>query len=128
MENEELYRNLVIFLKMFKNRPYHLAKQLIENDALTKDFIKKISDNPKLGEVVDDRSDDSRLPVIYFADINKMNEYYNSLTEESSGKKPEDFERELNERLEQLIYDERYEDAARLRDYMTRNKIKRDRG
>ena len=59
MENEELYRNLVIFLKMFKNRPYHLAKQLIENDALTKDFIKKISDNPKLGEVGDDRSDDS---------------------------------------------------------------------
>ena len=35
MENEDLYRNLVILLKMFKNRPYHLAKYLIENYSLT---------------------------------------------------------------------------------------------
>lgn len=128
MENEELYRNLVIFLKMFKNRPYHLAKQLIENGALTKDFIKKISENPKLNEINDDRSDDSRLPVIYFADINKMNEYYNSLSEENRSKKPEEIEREMNLKLEALIEQEKYEEAARLRDYMIRNKIKRDRG
>ena len=43
MENEELYRSLVIMLKMFKNRPYHLAKYLVENSALTEDFIKKLS-------------------------------------------------------------------------------------
>jgi hypothetical protein len=125
MENEELYRNLVIFLKMFKNRPYHLAKHLIESNALNKDFLNKISENPKLCDIDDDRSDDSRLPVIYFADINKMNEYYNSLTEENKKKSPEQIERDLNEKLEQLIFQERYEDAARLRDYMIRNKIKR---
>ena len=42
MENEELYRSLVILLKMFKNRPYHLAKYLVENSALTDEFIKKL--------------------------------------------------------------------------------------
>lgn len=127
MENEDLYRNLVIFLKMFKNRPYHLAKHLIENSALTSEFITKISENTKLKEIEDDRADDSRLPVIYFADINKMNEYYNSLTEENRTKSPEEIERSLNEKLEQLIHEERYEEAARLRDYMNRNKIKRSR-
>ena len=50
MENEDLYRNLVILLKMFKNRPYHLAKYLIENSALTNEFIKKVSENSKLSE------------------------------------------------------------------------------
>lgn len=125
MDNEELYRNLVIFLKMFKNRPYHLAKHLIENNALNAEFLTKIKHNARLGEIDDDKGDDSRLPVIYFADINKMNEYYNSLTEENKKKSQEQIEHDLNERLEQLIDEEKYEDAARLRDYMTRNKIKR---
>lgn len=125
MENEDLYRNLVIYLKMFKNRPYHLAKHLLENSALSVEFLDKIKDNPKLNDIEDDRSDDSRLPVIYFADISKMNDYYNSLTEENKRKTPEQIERDLNERLESLIHHERYEDAARLRDYMIRNKIKR---
>lgn len=128
MENEDLYRNLVVFLKMFKNRPYHLAKQLIENSALTKDFIEKIGNSAKLNEIKDDAADNSNLPTIYFADINKMLDYYNSLTEENQAKTPEQIESELNERLEKLLDDERYEDAARLRDYMIRNKIKRDRG
>lgn len=128
MENEDLYRNLVIFLKMFKNRPYHLAKQLIENSALTKDFIDKISKSAKLNEIQDDVADNSKLPAIYFADINKMIDYYNSLTEENQAKTPGQIETELNERLEKLLDEERYEDAARLRDYMIRNKINRDRG
>ena len=31
----------------------------------------------------------------------------------------------LNEKLDKLLFDEKYEDAARVRDYMTKNKIKR---
>ena len=38
--NEQLYRNLIAILKLFKNRPYHLAKYLIENDAFTDKFLK----------------------------------------------------------------------------------------
>jgi hypothetical protein len=48
MNDENLYRNLVLLIKLFKNRPYHLAKYLIENSALTEDFIIAVSDSVKL--------------------------------------------------------------------------------
>jgi hypothetical protein len=127
MNDENLYRNLVLLIKLFKNRPYHLAKYLIENSAFTEDFIIAVSDSVKLKNIDIDKPDDSKLPIIYFTDINKMNDYYNSLTEENNGKSKEEIERDLNDRLVQFINDERYEDAARLRDYMNRNNIKRDK-
>ena len=33
----------------------------------------------------------------------------------------------MNDKLEKFISDEKYEDAARLRDYMQRSKIKRNK-
>lgn len=124
MENEDLYRNLVILLKMFKNRPYHLAKYLIENSALTNEFIKKVSENSKLSE----EENKSKQPI-YFLDIGKMNDYYSSFTDEikllESGKSLFEIEMELNEKLNKFLLEEKYEDAARLRDYMAKNKIKR---
>jgi hypothetical protein len=124
MENEDLYRNLVILLKMFKNRPYHLAKYLIENSALTNEFIKKVSENSKLSE----EENKSKQPI-YFLDIGKMNDYYSSFTDEikllESGKSLFEIEMELNEKLNKFLLEEKYEDAARLRDYMVKNKIKR---
>lgn len=125
MDNENLYKNLVLLIKMFKNRPHHLAKYLIDNSALTENFINAVEENARLKKT--DMSDDSRLPVIYFADINQMNEYYNSLTEENKTKSPEEVEKSINEKLKSLIEEERYEDAARLRDYMQKNKIIRNR-
>jgi hypothetical protein len=126
MENDDLYRNLVLFLKMFKNRPYHLAKHLIENSALNPHFIKNISDNANLKDMNLDENQ-KNLPVLYFADINAMNDYYNSLSEENKKKSKEEIERDLNLKLEKLIDEEKYEEAARLRDYMSRNKINRTR-
>ncbi len=125
MDNENLYKNLVLLIKMFKNRPYHLAKYLIDNSALTENFISAIEENARLKNT--DLSEDSRLPVIYFANINQMNEYYNSLSEENKTKSPEEIEKSLNEKLKNLIEEERYEDAARLRDYMHKNKIIRNK-
>ncbi len=128
MENEDLYRNLVILLKMFKNRPYHLAKYLIENDSLTKDFMKKISENGKLAEL--GQEDNKPKGPVYFLDIGKMNDYYASLSDENVPKtthSPEEVEEYLNAKLDSLIDEEKYEDAARLRDYMAKNKIKRHR-
>jgi len=127
MEREDLYRNLVMYLKMFKNRPYHLAKNLIENSALTEDFLSKIMDNASLKDMSKDEEEGKNLPVVYFADINAMNDYYNSLSEENKKKSKEEVERDLNLKLERLIDEERYEEAARLRDYMSRNKINRSR-
>lgn len=125
MENEDLYRNLVILLKMFKNRPYHLAKYLIENDSLTEDFMKKVSENGKLSDI--GKEEESSKPV-YFLDIGKMNDYYSSLSDDSmpkSSKTDEETEAYMNQRLDAFIKEEKYEEAARLRDYMSKNKIKR---
>ena len=127
MEYDDLYRNLVVLLKMFNNRPYHLAKYLIDNDALRDNFIKNISDNGKLNDISKD--DDVEMKLMYFLDIGKMNDYYNKITDEVNllalTKSPEEIEFEINEKLDNLIFDENYEEAVRLRDYMITNKIKR---
>jgi len=135
MENEELYRSLVIMLKMFKNRPYHLAKYLVENSALTEDFIKKIKNSDKLKELNEDEksSEQKLLPVpvpVYFVDISQMENFYNSFIDDikqlSKEKSIEEITKNLNEKLDDLIKQEKYEEAARVRDYMARNNIKRN--
>jgi hypothetical protein len=133
MENEELYRSLVILLKMFKNRPYHLAKYLVENSALTESFIKKLKNSEKLKEVDEDEklSEQKLLPVpVYFVDISQMENFYSSFIDDiqqlSKEKGIEEVTVELNKKLDELIKQEKYEEAARVRDYMTRNNIKRN--
>jgi len=135
MENEELYRSLVLMLKMFKNRPYHLAKYLVENSALTEDFIKKIKNSDKLKELNEGEksSEQKLLPVpvpVYFVDISQMENFYNSFIDDikqlSKEKSIEEITKELNKKLDDLIKQEKYEEAARVRDYMMRNNIKRN--
>jgi hypothetical protein len=133
MENEELYRSLVILLKMFKNRPYHLAKYLVENSALKEDFIKKLKNSDRLKEInEDDKSSEQKLlPVpVYFVDISQMENFYNSFVDDiqqlSKEKGIEEVTNELNKKLDELIKLEKYEEAARVRDYMNRNNIKRN--
>ncbi len=135
MENEEIYRSLVILLKMFKNRPYHLAKYLVENSALTEEFIKKLKNSDKLKEISDEekKSEQRLLPVpvpVYFVDISQMENFYNSFIDDikqlSKEKSIEEITNELNKKLDDLIKNEKYEEAARVRDYMNRNNIKRN--
>lgn len=134
MENEEIYRKLVLLLKMFKNRPYHLAKYLVENSALTDDFIKKIKNSDKLKEISNEEKTEQKLlsapyPV-YFVDISQMENFYNSFMDDikslSEEKGIEQITKELNEKLNNFIKQEKYEDAAKIRDYMNRNEIKRN--
>lgn len=133
MENEELYRSLVILLKMFKNRPYHLAKYLVENSALTDEFIKKLKNSDKLKELnEEEKSEQKLLPVpvsVYFLDISHMENFYNSFIDDikqlSKEKNIEEITKEINKKLDDLIRQEKYEEAARVRDYMNRNNIKR---
>jgi hypothetical protein len=135
MENEELYRSLVILLKMFKNRPYHLAKYLVENSALTEEFIRKLKNSDRLKELNEDEksSEQKLLPVpvpVYFVDISQMENFYNSFIDDiqqlSKQKGIEEVTKELNKKLDELIIKEKYEEAARVRDYMSRNNIKRN--
>jgi hypothetical protein len=127
--NEELYKNLVILLKMFKNRPYHLAKYLVENSSLSQDFIKKLLNSNKLKEISDKEVDSSSITPVYFVDIQQMEDFYISFIDDikqlSSGKNIDEITKEINQKLDVYIKSEKFEDAARIRDYMTRNGIKR---
>lgn len=128
---EELYRSLVALLKMFKNRPYHLAKYMVDNSALNQEFIKKLLKSDKLRELSEDEGDKPNTPVpVYFVDISQMDEFYTSFIDDikqiSKEKSFEELTKELNDKLDTCIRNEKYEDAARIRDYMLRNGIKRN--
>ncbi len=129
MDNEDLYRRLVVVLKMFKNQPYHLAKYLIENSALTDEFINRLLSSGKLKELSSGK-DMKLLESPYFLDITQMDNFYNSFIEDindlSKEKSAEEVAKEINNKLDELIKQEKYEEAARVRDYMIRNNIKRN--
>ena len=126
--DDELYNNLVTLLKLFKNRPYHLSKYLIENSALDTNFINKILKSDKLQELQEKMSNEGgyELTPIYFPDISKMEEFYNSLSNISESKDKKEILKELNQKMMELLKGEKYEEAARLRDYMIENRIKRN--
>lgn len=107
--NEQSYNNLVELLKLFKDRPYHLAKYLIEKDAFTEVFIKKL-------EKARIKNRD-----IIFTDITKMEEYYSSLIDKIESNDIVS----INNKLDQLLMDEKYEEAILIRDYMIKNNIPR---
>lgn len=113
--------NLIIFLKLFKNRPYHLAKYLTDNSALSKSFINKLNKSDILNKL----KDEIEVDDIYFMDITQMDEYYNSLLESTKNKNSDEICKELNGKLDDLINQEKFEEAAKLRDYMTKKAIKR---
>lgn len=119
--NEDIYKKLVTLLKLFKNRPYHLAKYLIDNNALSENFINTVLNSSKLEDI----SNEDLL--INFNSIEQMEEFYSSLVDLNNldNKTPEQISEELNSKLDNLIIDEKYEEAANLRDYMKRKKIKR---
>ena len=117
----DIYKKLVTLLKLFKNRPYHLAKYLIDNKALNKKFIETVINSSKLEDI----SNEDLL--INFNSIEKMDEFYSSLVDLNNldNKTPEELVDELNLKLDNLINNEKFEEAANLRDYMKRKKIER---
>lgn len=119
----DIYKNLVTLLKLFKNRPYHLAKFLLDKDALDKKFSKEIQSSTKLLEL-------DQKPVELnpdFNNITKMNDYFQNLLENNHSElqTPAELERDLNTQLDRLIKEEKYEEAACLRDYMMEKNFKR---
>lgn len=129
MNDEELYQKLVILLKLFKNRPYHLAKYLIDNSAFNKSFINKISKSTKLEELLENEEELNKFLPVYFSNITQMEKFYESLLEEikdlQKTKSQKDIVENLNSKLDELIKMEKFEEAAKLRDYMAKNSIKR---
>jgi excinuclease UvrABC helicase subunit UvrB len=128
-KNDKIYRNLVLLLKMFKNRPHHLAKFLLDNNSFNKRFLDKILTSNKLNELEQDELDKlaEELDTQMFFDISHVNEYYQSaiVNDKNQKQSSEQIEKELNYKLTKAIEEERYEDAARIRDYMTKHNIKK---
>lgn len=122
MNSNDAYKNLISLLKIFKNRPYHLSKYLLEHDALTDGFLKKLVNSDKLNKFSDENYINS-----YFTNINQMEDFYNSLLDEINNynKDKESLSISLNKRLTQLILEEKYEEAATLRDFMIKHGIKK---
>ncbi len=123
MGNEDLYRNLYLLLKVFKNRPFHLAKYLLDNKALNDSFLKKVAESDKIKNLSE--IDENK----YFSDINQMNDFFNNLANDTKKlgftKSDEEISKELSDKLNNLLKEEKYEEAAILRDYMFFNNIKR---
>lgn len=111
-DEQRIYPNLVKVLKMFKNRPYHLAKYLMENNAFNEVFINKlINSEINTSEYTD------------FKSINQINEHFNALLENNPSESDKTLE--LNNKLDQLLKEEKYEEAIFVRDYMIKNNIPR---
>ncbi len=125
--NNEIYKNLLVLLKLFQNRTSHLSDFLIENDALKSEFIEKINNNSKLSEMTLSDIKDNHL---HFNSINEMKDYYKSLVDDlenlKNKKTKEEFIIELNDKLSKAIDNENYEEAVRIRDYMKLNNINKN--
>jgi len=129
MKGENIHKNLISLLKIFKNRPYHLSKYLLDNNAFSDDFIKKINNSDKLNSFSEQSLD---IPK-HFPSISQMEDFYNSLLEEvkeedkSLKRSKKQLLSDLTEKLNKLISEEKYEEAAALRDFMTQNGIRKSK-
>lgn len=120
--DDKLYKNIISMLRLFKNRPYHLAKYLMENKAFNNDFIRKIVESDKLTSLESEQPSKT-----VFFDISSMNRHFDSLIDDiSSDVTPKSMTvEEINSKLDQCLREDRFEDAIRIRDYMKKNNIKR---
>ena len=130
MENNknDLYKNLVTLLRVFKDRPNHLAKYLIDNNSFTNEFILKVIESEKLSSMLNEEDynyfeEAMNINIPFFNDYNEMSDYYNGIMKEDFNPSDSRFEEDLNDKLKRLIKSESYEEAAKLRDYMIENNI-----
>lgn len=127
--DNRLYRNLSILLKLFKNRPNHLSKYLIENSAFSEEFLYNIISSKKLNDMNPEDTfnyfvEESRLNPVHFTDFNEMENFYTDIIANKSAiVDTSELVLELNSKLKRYIADDNYESAIKLRDYMISNNI-----
>lgn len=104
--DDKFNEKLVILLSLFKDRPNHLAKFLIENSAFNRTFINKLS-----------KSNLDMDGDIYIDSIQSMNDMFNSMLDPVS--------KTLDDKLMELLSSEKYEEAARIRDQIIKKNNKK---
>lgn len=119
-------KNLITFLRLFQNRPHHLAKYFLENDCLNEEFKNHLENSKKLSQLTEDFQF-SNIPPVYFLNFKEMIKFFDSISKEINFDDIDDevIVNQLNSKLDELIKQEKYEEAIRIRDYMVRNNIKR---
>jgi hypothetical protein len=125
-DSQQYEKNLVCFLRLFQNRPHHLAKYFLDNKCFNDDFITSITQSRKLVDL-SEKYDLGELPNIYFLNFKEMIKFYENLSNEYNldGLDDQKVQDELNVKLDQLLKSEKYEEAIKLRDFMIQNNIKR---
>lgn len=123
MQEDKLYNNLIILLKLFKNKPYQLAKYMLENDAFKDIFLEKIINSKKINEISDKiKGHDVIEEKTHFNNVTEMKRYQQDLLQPLAFKGKEDnfenLQKKLNFQLIEALKKEDYESAARIRDYM----------
>lgn len=102
-------RNFITLLKIFHRHPYMFLNFLLKNEAFNDDFKTKLKKT-----VIKEKP--------YFTDVTKMLDYYlNLITDDNMSV---DKEAQWNNKLCKAIAQQRYEDAATIRDYMNSKKYK----
>jgi protein-arginine kinase activator protein McsA len=121
MSNNEEYNNLVNLLKLFNNRPYYLAKFLLDNSTLNDYFLSILKNNDLLEKY--------KMKNEYFTDIEEMENYYLSFIDKMNklykDKDIKEITNDINIKLVEMIESEKFEEAAKIRDYMKKNNIKK---
>ena len=118
--------NLNNLFKLFKNRPNYLTRFLLDANAFNDSFLKKIKSNSKLSEDFKESELNN-----YFNSIEDMKDYYSSFINElditKKKKSKEQILEELTIKIKEAIDNENYVEAARIRDYMIRNNLKKNK-
>lgn len=126
ISQKKFEKNLISFLKLFQNRPFHLAKYLLENNGLNDEFIDKITKSEKLNFLSENLGIDE-LPDLNFKNFKEMMKFFENIDNEYNAeyKSKEQLTTELNKKMDFYIQSDRFEEAIKLRDYMIHNHIKR---
>lgn len=110
MDSKKFNRNLILLIKIFNKHPNMFISFLNKNNAFTDVFKKKIS-----------RASIKQKPS--FADIDEMLEYYLHILDEQEIN-TSDKCKAWNAKLYDAISEQRFEDAAKIRDYMNKKNYK----
>ena len=122
---DKAYNNLVILIKLFKNKPYQLAKYLLQNDALDPMFLEKVIHSKRLNEINqklrEDKSAFTEEPQ-HFNSLHELRKSQNEIlrpeTKLLEAKDLKKLEEDLNQQLFVAESTEDYEKAVKIRDYM----------
>lgn len=120
--NQSEIANLVMILKIFDGQPHNLVQFLIENNAITPSFRKKLKDSQSLSRM---SKNGFSFEELNFSNIEEMKAYYESLLNDENGVL-EDMIVEIQEKLKNSLLYEDYESAIRYRDHLKKLKKKKN--